>query len=95
MGCLQFNFGKSDTLPEIRRVQRGFYRRMSPSRKFQLIFDTYEMGRQLAMAGLRIRHPGATEEEIWHLWARQHLGDGLYEEVYGGRCNLGLSKRRS
>jgi hypothetical protein len=64
------------------------YRRMSPARKFQLIFDTYEMGRQLAMAGLRMRHPNASEEEIWHLWARQHLGDELYEQVYKGRSGF-------
>jgi len=75
--------GKSDTSPEARRVQYDLYRRMSPARKFQLIFDTYEMGKQLAMAGLRMRHPEATKEELWRLWARQHLGDELYEEVYG------------
>jgi hypothetical protein len=85
MTCPQFKFGKSDTTPEAQRVQDDIYRRMSPARKFRLIFHTYEMGRQLAMAGLRMRHPDVTEEEIWHLWARQHLGDKLYEEVYRGR----------
>ena len=76
-------FGKSDTSPEALRVQYDLYRRMSPARKFQLIFDTYEMGRQLAMAGLRMRHPDATKEELWRLWARQHLGEELFEKVYG------------
>jgi len=75
--------GKSDTSPEARRVQYDLYRRMSPARKFQLIFDTYEMGKQLAMAGLRMRHPEATKEELWRLWAQQHLGRDLFEEVYG------------
>ncbi len=75
--------GKSDTPPEVLRVQYEIYRQMSPARKFQLIFDTYEMGRQLAMAGLRMRHPNATREELWRLWAQQHLGRELFQKVYG------------
>jgi len=78
---------KSDTPPEVVRVQYEIYRRMSPARKFQLIFDTYEMGKQLAMAGLRIRHPGASEEQLRRLWAQQHLGRELFEEVYGARLH--------
>jgi hypothetical protein len=75
--------GKSDTSPEARRVLYGLYRRMSPARKFELICDTYEMGKQLALAGLRMRHPEATEDELRRLWAQQHLGRELFEEVYG------------
>ena len=74
---------KSDTSPEALRVQYDLYRRMSPARKFELIFDTYEMGRQLALAGLKMRHPDATREELWQLWAQQHLGRELFEKVYG------------
>ncbi len=83
MVCPQFKFGKSDTSPEAQRVQDDIYRRMSPARKYHLVFQTYEMGRQLAMAGLRMRHPQATEEELWRLWAQQHLGRELFEKVYG------------
>jgi hypothetical protein len=79
----QPKWGKSDTSPEARRVQYDLYRRMSPARKFQLLCHTYEMGRQLALAGLRMRHPEATKEGLWRLWARQHLGQKLFEEVYG------------
>ncbi len=79
----QSKWDKSDTSPEARRVQYALYRRMSSARKFQLIFDTYEMGRQLALAGLRMRHPDANKEELWRLWAQQHLGRDLFEKVYG------------
>jgi len=61
---------------------------MSPARKFQLICDTYEMGKQLALAGLRMRHPEATGDELQRRWAQQHLGRELFEEVYG-RPNRG------
>jgi hypothetical protein len=74
---------KSDTAPEARRVQYDLYRRMPPERKFQLIVHTYEMGRQLVLAGLRMRHPNATKEQLWRLWAQQHLGPELFEKVYG------------
>lgn len=76
-------YNKSDTPPEVLRVQYEIYRRMSPARKFQLVLDTYEMGKRLAMAGLRTRHPNASEEQLRRLWAQQHLGRELFERVYG------------
>ncbi len=74
---------KSDTSPEARRVQYDLYRQMPLGRKLELVFDMYDTGRLLAMAGLRMRHPGASEGELKQLWARQHLGQELYERVYG------------
>jgi hypothetical protein len=76
---------QSDTSPEARRVLYDLYRRMPLGRRLELAFDMYDTGKLLALAGLRMRHSDASEEEIWHLWARQHLGDDLYEEVYGKR----------
>ena len=75
--------GKSDTAPEALAVQYEIYRKMSPARKFELIFDLYRMGQALAMAGIRMRNPDATEEQVWRLWAKQHLGPELFETVYG------------
>ncbi len=75
--------GKSDTTPDALTVQYEIYRKMSPARKFQLILDTYEMGKHLAMAGLRMRHPNATPEELWRLWTQEHLGQELADKVYG------------
>jgi hypothetical protein len=83
---------KSDTTPEARRVQYDLWRRMPLGRRLELVFDMYDTGQQLALAGLRMRYPEATEEEIWHLWARQHLGDKLYEEVYRNRKGFMPSK---
>jgi hypothetical protein len=75
--------GISDTSAEARRVVIELYRQMTPAQKMSLWVGARETGRQLGMAGLRMRHPKASEEEIWHMWARQQLGDELYEEVYG------------
>jgi len=68
-------------------VQYEIYRRMSPARKFQLIVDTYEMGKRLALAGLKARHPNANDEELHRLWAQQHLGPELFHKVYGIAAN--------
>ena len=85
-------WGKTDTSPEARRVQYELYRRMPLGRRLELVFDLYDTGKALAMAGLRMRHPEASEEELQRLWARQHLGDQLYEEVYEKRGDFGPSK---
>lgn len=76
-----------DTSKESRKVLNELYRAMSPTRKAELVFSAYALGRQLAMAGLRQRNPNASENQIWHLWAKKHLGEELYEKVYGSACD--------
>ena len=75
----------SDTSPEAEKILCRLYRNMTIARKAQLVFSAYRMGKMLSMAGIRMDHPDASEEQIWHLWARRHLGDELYEKVYQGR----------
>ncbi|MHC4509270.1 MAG: hypothetical protein ACYTAO_09985 [Planctomycetota bacterium] len=58
---------------------------MTIAQKAQRVFSAYRMGQMLSMAGLRMDRPEASEEQIWHLWARRHLGDELYEKAYPGR----------
>jgi len=58
------------------------------------MFDCYEMGKVLAMAGLRLRYPDATEEQIWRLWAKQHLGEKLFNEVYD-KCSTSNRNRKT
>jgi hypothetical protein len=69
--------------PDALRVQCESYRRMSARRKLELVFDTYQTGRLLAMAGIRMRNPGATAKDLWQIWARERLGEELFESVYG------------
>ena len=75
----------SDTSAEAEEILCRLYRNMTPGRKGQLIFSAYRMGKMLCMAGIRMSAPEATEEQVWHMWARRHLGDELYEKVYGGQ----------
>jgi hypothetical protein len=34
------------------------------------------------MAGIRTQYPSASENEVWNIWAKRHLGEELYNEVY-------------
>jgi hypothetical protein len=81
----QVDRAKSDTSPEARRVLYDLYRRMPLGRRLELVLDMCDTGRALAIAGLRMRHPRATKEELQTLWARQHLGRELFDQVYGGQ----------
>lgn len=74
---------KSDTSKEVRDLQFEIYRRMPLTEKVRLIFDAYHTGKKLAFAGLRLRYPHATEKQLWRLWAKQHLGETLFRQVYG------------
>ena len=73
----------SDTSKEAHQVLIAIYKRMTPAVKMHRIFETYRTGKTLAIAGLKLSYPNATEEQIWRLWARKHLGDELFEQVYG------------
>jgi hypothetical protein len=78
----------NDTSDECQAIQDAIYRAMPLSRKLQLVFDACEFGRQLALAGLRMRYPSADNRELWHLWAREYLGESLYEQVYGSQSDV-------
>ena len=79
----QVTDGRTDATPGALRTQVEVYRGMSAGEKLETVFDAYRTGRELALAGLRMRHPEADEDELWRLWAKQHLGCQLFEAVYG------------
>jgi hypothetical protein len=72
----------NDTSKETEEVLCRLYRNMSIPRKAQCIFSAYRMGKMLSMAGIRMNHPEASKEQVWHIWARRHLGDELYEKGF-------------
>ena len=76
-----------DTSKEAQKVLIDIYRDMSYSDKAVRIFEAYETGKVLAMAGLRQLHPDADEKQIWRMWAKRHLGEKLFYEVYGREKN--------
>jgi len=77
----------SDTSAEAQEVLNRLYRQMPMAKRLGLVFDAYEAGKQLALAGLRQRYPAASEREIWRLWARGRLGDNLFTAAYGAEAD--------
>ena len=75
----------NDTAPQARQVQIDLYRRMSPARKIELVFDAYHTGQLMSMAGISMQYPSAGEDELWHIWAKRHLGEDLYNKVYNNK----------
>ena len=46
------------------RMYIRILRSMTPEQRLAKAFELGEMGRELLRTGLRLRHPGSTEEEI-------------------------------
>ena len=55
--------GLADTDPAIEARRIDGFRQMTPVRKFALVGALTRNVRQLAMAGIRMRHPGISDRE--------------------------------
>jgi len=75
----------TDTSPDAAEVQFRILREMPAWRKVQLVEDANRTARQLALAGISLRHPEASETERERLLLELVLGESLAEEVYGPR----------
>lgn len=72
-----------DTTPEAEAVQVEIFRRMSSRQKLALVEEANRNARELALAGLRLRHPEAGPDELFRRLMDLTLGEELAERVYG------------
>lgn len=72
-----------DTTPEAEAVQVEIFRRMSGRQKLALVEEANRNARELALAGLRLRHPDAGPDELFRRLMDLTLGEELAERVYG------------
>ncbi len=72
-----------DTSPEAERVLIELLRRTPPWRRLQLADQMSRTARELSIAGLRLRFPGASAAELRRRFADIHLGPELAARVYG------------
>jgi hypothetical protein len=79
----------TDTSPDAAEVQLRILREMPAWRKVQLVEDANRTARRLAMAGISLRHPDASEAERVRLLMDLVLGEPLAAEVYGRRRPAG------
>jgi hypothetical protein len=72
-----------DTSPEAERVLIELLRQAPAWRRLQLADRMSNAVRSLSLAGLRARHPGASDAELRRRFADLHLGWELAAKVYG------------
>lgn len=78
----------TDTSRAAAAVQIRVLRGMSALRKVNLVEDANRTARCLALAGIGLRFPGASEEERIRLLMDLLLGEELASRVYGLRPTL-------
>jgi hypothetical protein len=72
-----------DSDPDAERVLIELLRRASPARKFAMIVSANLAARQLALAGLRERHPHDSPARLRRRLADLWLGPELARRAYG------------
>ncbi len=72
-----------DTSPEAEQVLIELLRQAPPWRRLQLADRLSVTARRLCAAGLRARHPQASEDELRQRFAHLHLGSDLATQVFG------------
>ncbi|MGH8259583.1 MAG: hypothetical protein ACREUG_07825, partial [Steroidobacteraceae bacterium] len=71
-----------DTSAEIERRQIERWRRMTPAEKLEQVEMLRETALELARIGIRLRHPGAGEREVFLRLMERTLGPVLARRVY-------------
>ncbi|HKI30620.1 MAG TPA: hypothetical protein VKA46_01915 [Gemmataceae bacterium] len=67
----------NDTSPEAQRVLNEVYRRMTPGQKWLRLGQVYREARLLHAAGVGLRKPSATPQDVVEDWMRLQFGLGL------------------
>lgn len=73
----------NDTSDEALAVQIRVLRAMSPARKIALVEDANRIARRLALAGIALRFPAASQEERYRRLMDIVLGPELAQRIYG------------
>jgi len=72
-----------DTQPEAERVLIELLRSASPARKIALVLSANRTTRELALTGLRDRHPADSSAQLRRRLADLWLGPKLAAKAYG------------
>ncbi|HVT03933.1 MAG TPA: hypothetical protein VHL58_11240 [Thermoanaerobaculia bacterium] len=73
----------SDTSAEADRVQFELFEKMSPSERAARMTGITLAVQQLAFSGMKVRHPNASDDELWLRLAAKRLGPELVKKIYG------------
>ncbi|MBI3447414.1 MAG: hypothetical protein HY049_00630 [Acidobacteria bacterium] len=71
-----------DTSAEAERIQLELWRQMSPAEKLHLVSEISRAADTMCLAGIRMRHPEASDREIFLRFAIIRLGAELAGRAY-------------
>ncbi len=57
-------YNSTDTSPEVSEVQIAAWRRMGPAQRFNLALELSQVSREIALDGLRARHPNESSDVL-------------------------------
>jgi len=83
----------SDTSPDAERRQIEVWRRLSTLERARIIDGASRTVRSLALAGVRARHPGASDAMLVARYAELTLGAELARRVYPDLLARGTDDR--
>ena len=72
----------ADTDPKIEQIQIELLRKVSPTRKFEMVAQMNNTVRTFMFAGLKRRNPEATPEMLRRMFAELLLGEDLARKVF-------------
>ena len=72
-----------DTRPEAEQTLLRMLRQAPPWRKLEMVAQLNQAGRELALVGLKMRYPEATQDELLRRLADILLGGEVAARVYG------------
>jgi hypothetical protein len=84
-GCIEADGFPLDTSAAAHALQRDLYRRLGGRERLAISFRLNETVRQLAMAGIRARHPEYDDDQVRQAHIRLVLGDRLVRAVWPDR----------
>ena len=76
----------ADTTPEAFAIYARLISEMPPAERVRRVGDLTHTVNMVALAGLRVRHPKSTEQELLLRLAVLRLGADLVERAYGWRA---------
>ena len=82
---MSHGFVPEDTDPEAWEMQADVLRRLGGAARLARVFALNERARELAVAGIRRRHPEYTDAQVHAAWLRLKLGDAIARAVWPGR----------
>jgi hypothetical protein len=74
-----------DTSPEAARVLTERMLRLTPQQRVEQGLRASLLAREIMRAGIRMRHPDYTQEQVEEALARLLWGDELYRQARPGR----------